>query len=104
MANVESLSFSAFMDDLGGAADTLRNLKTTISSVVARSNLSEFVAISASHSGSDLIIRARSDSESLPTLVMTNYNDFVYALGLLKNTLDSIPSSTLEVFTPRAAS
>ena len=104
MANVDNLSFSAFMDDLGGAADALRPLKTRIDSLVARAALAEFAAIAASHSGSDQVIRTRPDAESLPVLKMSNYNDLVYALGLLKNTLDAITPATLEVFTPRAAS
>jgi len=104
MADVNNSAFSSFMDDLGGISDALRPLKTRVNSLVARAALSEFVAIVAASSSDDVIVRIRSDAESLPVLKMSNYNDLVYALGLLKNTLDAITPATLEVFTPRAAS
>lgn len=103
MANVEDQAFSAFMDDLGGAADTLRALKTRMGSLVARAALAEFQAIANAHSGSDLVIRYRSDATDLPELKMSDYNTMVAALGTIQTAVNGLTPAVIEAFTPRAA-
>ena len=89
-----------FIDEnLRPISEHLTVLKPKIASILARSN--EFSGVVGAHGDADVITATRSDAGQLPTIQISEYNDLVYALGLLNNVLVAITDSTLETFAVR---